>query len=318
MKKLSLLFLIFTLSFSLISCEALDKKDQDPEDDEPTTTEEELQEDVEDIEASTTADELEQELQVEPIEREPGEVPFDYPMDLSTSAKAEEFVLTTSKGSLADSFEDETGRTTMIFYHRTMIEPGQSESTIEEYSDEIKMPNSLIIPIPTGQTAEPGDIVLTWWQTGSGMTRAIIVEGGDTNQPLAKYLDLSFDYDPEKLKENSFYVISEEMQPGTAVAYKDGEEYSHEFVINVAGDKVLTSGFASILNVRNKADLIAIPIKPDIAMGDKVFIPVLGTFKEGIVIEVNDNNGRVKIEYEWAGTTSEELFPFGDIIKELP
>lgn len=322
MKKLTTLMLISILSLSLLACEkqsTTDQEDTDTQEEVVTTTTTDEEEAETETEEGAETEEGEEET-MEITERSPGEIPFDYPVVANTTAKTEEYVLAPSNSSINDAFKDEDQRTTMIFYHRKMLEPGANESKIEEYSSEVNIPNSVIIPLPTGETAQPGDIILTWWQTGSGMTRAIVVANEESTEssPMVKYLDLSFDYEPEKIKENSFHVLTQEMEPGTAVAVKDGDEYQHEIIINVSGDNVLTSGFASILKVRNKTDLIPVPIKPSVNIGDKVHIPILGTFKEGIVLEVDESNGRVKVEYEWAGTSSQELFGFGDVIKDLP
>jgi hypothetical protein len=254
----------------------------------------------------------------------PGEIPYDYPT-VATTAQAGDIVLAPSRDFLDAAFEDPSS--TFIFYDAAMATPGAVESTIETPFESVQMPNSLIIPIEGGQTAEPGDIILTWWQTGSGMQRAMVVEGGTPDAPRVMYLDLDWDnpattddgtpiaqaeYDIEA---DTFHVLSEAGAPGTAVAYKEAgsSEYSHGIVINRTASQVLVSGFAGQLAVADAANVVDLPIEPVVAVGDSVWVPVIGTFSEGTVTEVNTETGRVTVEYDFAGSSETALFPFGDV-----
>ena len=100
---------------------------------------------------------------------------------------------------------------------------------------DIEMPNALIIPIPQGQTAKKGDIVLTWWQSGSGMERAIVTDDSNPASPKVCYLDMDWkddgkgfanDHNNEQLRPNTFTVLkNNEWQPGAQVTVNADGSY---------------------------------------------------------------------------------------------
>jgi hypothetical protein len=259
-----------------------------------------------------------------------GEIPFDYPVVEQTTAKAGEFVLTPSRAFIDDAIKAGEGKGTFIFYYNKMVTPGTGESDIAELSGNVKIPNSLIIPIPAGQEVKKGDIVLTWWQSGSGMQRAIVVNDANPKEPVVRYLDLDYDNPAkndkgvgigqmeETLKPNSFVKITAEWQPGTAVAYKKDGYYYHAQVINVAGDKVLLKGWGGSMIAIAKADCIAVPVTIDIKVGDAVQVPYIGQYKTGKVKKADPKIGRAWVEVQFGGSPTEAVISYGDIAKNIP
>ena len=120
----------------------------------------------------------------------PGEIPYAFPIVKECAASDGEFVLSPSRAFLDDAFAKE-GKTMMIWYQNIMAKSDINESTIKQISGEVQIPNSLIIPIPAGATAKKGDIILTTWQSGSGMQRAIVTDDTDPSAPVVHYLDIT-------------------------------------------------------------------------------------------------------------------------------
>lgn len=127
----------------------------------------------------------------------------------------------------------------MIWYTQEMVEPGEEISEVKFMSEQKKVPNAYIVPIPAGQTAKKGDVLLTWWQSGSGLQRAYLTNAADPKAPTVRYLDLDYGnpakakYEKtgigqmeEQLKPDSFVVIKNELEPGTSVAI--GSEMKYE------------------------------------------------------------------------------------------
>ena len=255
----------------------------------------------------------------------PGEVPFSGFPTVGTTAKAGEAVLCPSFNWIEDAATKGPDKVNFIFYSQKMIAPGEVESEVEFISPgKRKVPNAYIIPIPAGQTAKVGDIVLTWWQSGSGMNRAIVVEAADPTEPTVRYLDISYDNPAksrdgkttigqmdEKLKPNSFVKISNAWEPGTAVAVNDGASRKLVRVIRVAGDKVLAIGGAGSLQVYDKSACTPVPVKPGVKAGDKVKAAVYGSFQNVTVTKVDARNGRVFVKPE---TGDEKAIAFGDVM----
>lgn len=257
----------------------------------------------------------------------PGMTPFDFPT-VGITAEAGDYVLTPTNKmwTAAIAAEDPTNET-YIYYSAQMSAPGEVESEIESTFDGIvKMPNSMIIPIPKGQTAQKGDIVLTWWQTGSGMQRAIVVDDANPQEPVVMYLDLAYDNpatdkDSGKsigateypLAPDSFVKITDPWQEGNMIAANDGERWNSVQIVKVAGEKILTVGFAGRMKVYAKADCKPVPLVPDVEAGDTVQAVFAGSFREHTVTRVDKEIGRVFVEQ----SNAEEAIPYGQVASTL-
>lgn len=254
--------------------------------------------------------------------------PFkDFPKDAIT-ANVGDYVLTPSENWQKDATEKGPEKVTFIFYSQKMAEVGKEYSKIDFISKKgVEIPNYMIIPIKSGQKAKKGDIVLTWWQSGSGMNRAIVTDVAKLAEPSVNYIDIEWTNPAknkdkigigqmsEKLKPNSFHVISNMWEPGTSVAVKEDNKYTHATVIKVSGDKVLTIGFAGKMKVCKKSDCVAIPVKPGVKAGDAVQVPWVGTFKNSKVQKVDAKNGRVWCDNPFGKDPL--IVPFGSVLTGL-
>jgi len=256
----------------------------------------------------------------------PGEIPFPGFPTVSTTARADEVVLAPSYNWIQDAAAKGPDKVTFIWYSQKMVAPGEVESEVEFISPgKAKIPNAYIVPIPAAQTAKVGDIVLTWWQSGSGMNRAIVVDAALPAEPTVRYLDIAYDNPAkspdgkttigqmdEKLKPNSFVRLTSPWEPGTVIAVNDGASRRPVQIIRVAGDKILALGSAGALKVYDKANATPVPIRPNVKAGDKVKAPKYGTYADGTVTRVDTRNGRAFVKF---GTDAEEkAIAFGDVM----
>ena len=243
----------------------------------------------------------------------PGKLALDYPIVATTSAKSGDYVLVPSK-STVEGLRTKTD-STVIFYAAKMVTPGANESEVQDLpGDTYSVPNSLILPLKSGESVKAGDLVATWWQSGSGLTQAIAETAGTT--PKVAYLDSNMTSE-DTLKENSFTKLTGSLDLGAVVAVKDGAKYTSAVLVGRADGKALVSGWAGSLKVVNESDLVALPIKPSVKAGDKVMAPVIGTYQEVTVKEVDAKKGLLKCTYDWAGSPSEENFFFGQVISNF-
>lgn len=248
----------------------------------------------------------------------PGEVPFDFP-EIATEAKTGEYVLAPSRVSIDSEIKDykkDKSQAGFVFYNATVVAPGEIETKVKELLEETMIPNSLIIPIKAGQTAKTGDLVLTWWQSGSGMKRAMVIEGG--KEPKIFYLDDTNSEDT--LKADSFNILSTDWQTGTSVACKETSsdtDYTLAIAVNASSDKILTIGWGGIMTVYTKSNCLAVPRTVNVKAGDKIYVAPYSTFKEATVVSVDASKGLVKASYEFGGEMTEEDFSFGDILLSL-
>ncbi len=263
----------------------------------------------------------------EPIVRTPGQSPFaDYPTSSTTAANGD-YVIAPSYTWLEDAYREGPENVTFIYYLMNAQEVGTVDSLLKDsFDSDMVYPNTMFIPLPKGKTAAVGDIVLTTWQSGSGMERSIVVEGGTPESPMVLHLDMDYDnpagiaQETDTLKPNTFYplTLDDSIEVGkTSACMKDGERV-HGIFVNVTGEKVLALEWAGTLVEYNKSDCAAVPPKPTVAVGDTVYFPSFGTYTDGLVTKVDEAIGRVWIEYEWAGEKTEEVASIMDVLKTLP
>jgi hypothetical protein len=253
--------------------------------------------------------------------------PFkDFPKDAITGNPGD-FVLSPSKNWQEDGTNGKAN-VTYIWYNQTLAETGSEYSKIDFMSDKgVEIPNYMIIPIKSGQTAKKGDIVLTWWQSGSGMKRAIVVDDKNPSEPIVNYIDIDWTNPAkndkgvgigqmtEQLKPNTFHVINNTWESGTTVAVKNGNDYKSATVIKVSGDKVLTIGFGGKMAVYSKADCTPVNVKPVVKVGDMVQAPWVGTYKNLKVEKVDTKMGRVWVDDPYSDDPM--VIPFGDVTTGL-
>lgn len=254
----------------------------------------------------------------------PGEIPWDFPT-VPLKGEPGDYVLCPSYSMYTGIFEEEDPTNeTLIWYTSELSAAGEVESDIDFTFDDVqKMPNSLLITIPKGQTAAVGDIVLTWWQTGSGMQRAIVTDASDPTQPKVRYLDLDFDNpatDSEsgksigateyQLKPDSFVKLTDPWQEGQFIAMKtDDGDWNNAQIIKVEGNKVLTLGFAGTVAVYDKSNCRTVEMKPSVKPGDMVWADFVGGWKECEVKKVDNKMGVVWVDQ----FGSEKPISFGQI-----
>jgi len=253
----------------------------------------------------------------------PGQIPFDYPA-VATTAKAGDYVIAPSKTWIDEAFVKGGSKQTFIYYGAWMVTPGPLESKIKTLpGKEVTIPNGMMVPIRSGETAKPGDVVLTTWQSGSGMQRAIVVPGGTPATPKVMYLDLDYDNPAgvgkkvDQLKPNTFQKQKDGLEVGNVVAVKAGSRMNRARVVGVAGDKVLVIGFAGRVSVQAKANVIPIPIKPHVKVGDEVWVPQIGSFGKAKVEKIDAAIGRVFVGYKWGGQEKKAAIAFGDVATGL-
>jgi len=252
--------------------------------------------------------------------------PFkDFPA-VETTAKAGEVVLVPSYSWLQEANVKGAENTTMIWYSQKMVTPDKEMSEVEFMGEKRKVPNAYIVAIPAGQTAKKGDILLTWWQSGSGMKRAVVVDDATPSEPVVRYLDIEYDNPAkakdgktsigqmdEKLKPNTFVKINAPFESGTFVAVQDGAEMTPVQVIRVAGDKVFASTFAGGIAVFDKSRCTPFPLLSAAKTGEKVKAVWVNSVKEGTVTKVDAAIGRVFIKFDVDG--KERAVSFGQVMK---
>lgn len=199
---------------------------------------------------------------------------------------------------------DNPAKETYIFYHATLSSIGDPKSAVKYFGEDIEMPNSLIIPIAKEQTAKKGDIVLTWWQTGSGLQRAIVTDASNPTMPKVSYLDLSYKDDGsgfanqhanEQLKPNSFVVLNDgEWQPGQQIITSSNDAAT---LVSCTDNQVLVSGFAGKIDVYKRSDCKIIPLNQNLKAGDEVMAIFASGYNTGYKVKkVDQKLGRVWVE----------------------
>lgn len=202
---------------------------------------------------------------------------------------------------------------TYIFYNASLKTIGDTKSLVAGVFEEVEMPNALIIPLPQGQTVKKGDIVLTWWQSGSGMERAIVTDASNPASPKVCYLDMNYKDDGtgfanqhanEQLKPNTFTKLNDgEWQPGADVMVTADGSYKIYTLINMTDDKLLVDGWAGKISVVRRADCQLVPLSQDFKVGDEVMANFAGHFSTGYTVtKVDKKIGRVWLKDSYGET----------------
>lgn len=254
--------------------------------------------------------------------RDAGALPFDFPA-AALDAKPEQFVLAPTQNAVEEAFEVGGERQTFVYYLAKVVSVGEVASRLKTLPGlTITVPNALILPLGAATTAKPGDVVLTAWASGSGMQRAIVVEGGTPEKPKVRYLDMSLDNPSgwgardDTLAEGSFRVLTKPGEPGTTLACQDGARLLRWVVIRRAGEKVLGLGFAGRLKVVDAPACRALPLVPKVKVGDTVQVSVVGGFTEAKVVGIDAKVGRVRTKYRFGGGEKEEAVGFANVLVE--
>ena len=213
----------------------------------------------------------------------------------------------------------------MIWYDTTIAEPGKEKTKINNYGDKIEVPNTLIIPLAKQAKAKKGDIVLTHHKYHD-MQRAIVIDASNPTEPIVCYLDESWPDKPEstslpekqkgvQLKAGSFNVVKDgEFMSGAQVAYKSGSELKFGKVLQVSGDKVLLSTFASRIDCTTKSNCTLISAKQKIKEGDKVKAISADVYEPGYnVVKVDKEHGHVWLQAD--GSKYTHCFSILDVMK---
>lgn len=235
--------------------------------------------------------------------------PWDYPSDVKPTAKVGQTVLCPYRYAEKITENEPNGEdVAYVYYTGKLLSVGDKTSKFEYGGKEFDVPNTLILPIPEGQTAKKGDIVLTWWQGGGNdMQTAIVTDATDPTQPTVSYLNLKWALNDDgtvkesskygnKLKPNSFFVLKDgKVMAGQRVMYPKDNEWLDATVVSISGDKALLSIFADRLKVAKLSDLKPIPQHQDFKPGDKVYGIFVNTFKKEYynVEKVDNKEGRV-------------------------
>ncbi len=254
--------------------------------------------------------------------------PFKKFPDVKLTANAGDYILTPSLDWQEAATKDGPESQVFIFYKANVKEVGDAYSVVDfTFDDDTEIPNYMIVPIKSGQTAKVGDIVLTWWQSGSGMKRAIVTDATNPAQPKVNYIDIDWDNPAKKddvplgqikeeIEENSFHVLKDEWEPGTTVAIKTGKDYTKGTVISISEDKVLAIVFGGIMEVYEKSQCTPLPVYPKVKVGDEVQAPSIGFFINTKVLKVDNEYGRIWCEDPYSDDEP-MIVPFGDVTTGL-
>ena len=260
-----------------------------------------------------------------PDSSEPVKFPIaDFPT-VNTTAKPGEYVLAPSYNWIKDAAEKGADSTRFIWYVQKMAKPDKENSEVQFLQERRRIPNAYIVAIPPKQTAKVGDVVLTWWQTGSGMQRAIVVDDADPIRPIVRYLDIDYE-NPAKSRDGvttigkmderivpDSFVKLKTWDPGTTVAIQDGANKKAAKVIRVAGSNLLVLETGK-LKVYPKSNCQPAPLVPQVKAGDRVVALRYGlTFAGASVSTVDTRNGRIFLRFD--GGNKDEAIAFGDVLK---
>lgn len=256
--------------------------------------------------------------------REPGDNPFGF-ASLPIDAKPGDYALVPSKGAIDGAWEHGAAEQTFVYLGAYLEQVGDKASLVRWLTRQRgRVANAFIVPIRRGERAQPGDVVLTTWASGSGLQRAIVVPGGTAESPKVRYLDLSLENtaaradESDSLPPNTFHVLRNAGESGTSLACQRGGRVEHIVAIRRSATQLLGLGFAGKMHVLSSDACVALPIAPNVAAGARVYVPHVGGFFSAQVDKVDAAIGRVHVRYPFAGEDRHAAVGFTNVALALP
>lgn len=233
---------------------------------------------------------------------EDAKLPFTYPA-APTTARAGDRVLAPPQRWVKNALAAGTPSQSFVYFAARMVSPGPEASVIEVAGGALEaLPNALLIALPPGERAQVGDLLLTAWASGTGMQRAIVVEGGTPEAPHVAYLDLDYDHPSgagkrtESLPPGTFRPLTEAGAVGTSLECDEGGRRVHHVVVHRADPHLLGLGFGGRLRPLESARCRPIPLRPRIEAGT-LLVPVLGVLTPARARHLEAEIGRVFVRY---------------------
>ncbi len=259
--------------------------------------------------ACSDPSELVEEALAPPPPREgPGVLHVDFPV-VPLEAKPGQRVLAPTQEAVERALRERDGA--IVFYGGTLRSVDEAEASVRGEAGTSTVPNAAIIELPAEVEVVAGEVVLGAWDHGSGLHRALVLEGGTA--PRVRYLDRR-----EQVAtwvKGSFRAVRQPFDPGSAVACGTGRR-RHALVVRRQGERLLLSGFASKLIAADVADCDAVPIHPEVEKGEVVWVPKIGRYVQGEVVAVDE--GRVSVRTTWGGRSTVDAYPMLDVAKGWP
>lgn len=248
---------------------------------------------------------------------------FDVVTELP-AAKVGSFVLCPSRQFIDKALETGIEKNSFVFYAAKLRSKDKDVCKVRNLAGrEFEVPNELIVELgDPPEKVQVGDILLTWWQSGSGMQRAIVV-GGSSETPVVRYLDVDLENPSgigkreDKLRPNSFVKLEKRWQVGSSVAHTAGRPQRVGQLIWLNKDSVIVREFAGMLKKYPRKEVTPIPIAPELSAGDAAQAQLFGSLKQVTVDRVDEKTGRVFCNYQFGRSEKQKAFPFGEITKEL-
>lgn len=253
--------------------------------------------------------------------RAPGVNPFGLEAE-PLAAKAGDLAFVPSKATIDGAFERGAEEQPFVYLPSRLIEVGERQSRVRwSTGQRAYVSNALIIPVPRGQSANPGMIVLTSGASKTGLSRALVVPGGTPDSPAVRSLDWAEGLEPPEpvtLAPGTFNVLREPLEIGSSVACTREDRKEWRLVVKRAGARALGLGFAGMMRVIElDASCVAVPLVPALAVGSTVYVPKLGRFVAARVESVDSERGRVLARFEFAGASRRETFGYANLAPSL-
>lgn len=222
------------------------------------------------------------------------------------------YVLSPSKANYDSLLANGIENVIFVYYPRNFIKSEKDFLYLKEFGDTIEMPKSITIPLPDSQMVSKGDVVLTWWQNGTGMQRALVLSKEPTYTPTVYYLDNQYyfyysDNDPlfwiDTLMPSSFLKIEDKLMPGRSCSITGKYVSSFYTIINSLGYKLVVMSWSGDLQIVSTKECEIVPMNTTFEVGDSVSVPYLGTYTNGTVKTVYDDIGKMMVKINFIDTT---------------
>lgn len=240
-----------------------------------------------------------------------------------TGLQQDDYVLTPAKSSIDFMKNKGLDSALFVFYPRLVIGLTSDSVIVDEIGTRVSIPNLLVIPFSKNCKVIKGDVLLTWWQKGTGMQRAIVLNSDSTYTPTVYYLDNQYSlYSPatdikywmDTLLPNSFLVLRDSVMVGRSALYEDLYYSTFYKIVSSNLDKVVAINWAGSVKVFDKYELELVSFMRSFDKGDSVMVPYYGTYCSGRVKKVWADLGKLTVDITFI---DEKIEVFANVVDAI-
>ncbi len=188
------------------------------------------------------------------------------------------------------------------FQPRLVDSVGEFSVYVWEIDSLLEVPNAFVVAFPEYTEVRKGEYVFTWWQGGSGLQRAYVLDVLDSDNVVVRYLDLDiFTVGDgtsliDTIRQGTFRVIRDNWDPGASVVLDSGGSQSFYVIINRNAERLVCRSSLGRIEFFGQKDVRPNGVYKDLTVNQSVTVPFYGIYIPGSVVALKDGYAEVRVQ----------------------